>query len=641
MMMIRILKKPQILKFKVNYCILLGYYCRNVAFLRRTYFYCFFLFPDLIQDLQEVVSVHDRQDVDADMSDDLSEPVRGEHVRGRGRTPRRNTRSRLGRGRSAVRSATRGRGVTRRSAAALTLREMDEGNGWSYQALQEPPENPVFQEVSQVLAPVDESSSELDCFSIFFPDSFWNTLKTETNRYAAQMKTKQARKGILKPGTMLYEWKAVKKSELKTFFSIVIHITLVHKESFDSYWSTREIIATTFAGKHMNRNRFRAIYSCLHLNDNANYKPRGDPEYDAFFKLRPFFDDMCRLCQECYYPNEHLTIDEGTCGFRGRVHFKVYNKDKPDKYGMKVYMLCDAETGYILRMVPYIGDSKSVETIITELSEPYFGKWHTIYMDRFFTSPTIADLLWIKDTRLVGTVMANRRGLPQDWRHQPLEKGEMAFCHRANLTACKWKDKRDVLMLTTKHGASWTEVDAKVKGVGVTKRLKPDCVLDYNHHKFGVDLNDQYVSYYSLNRKSMKWWKKMFFNLVARAMVNAYVIYNKSRSQRRRPRFSQFLMECGDQLLQTAPEAEPGPSRGPHHVGSSTRLVGRHFLERIPSTEKKEKVARVCKVCADISKKNTGKRGRKETIFYCPDCNVPLCYHPCFKMFHTRKNYTT
>ncbi|KAL4721153.1 hypothetical protein ACJJTC_014674 [Scirpophaga incertulas] len=101
---------------------------------------------DLIQDLQEVVSVQDRQDVDADMSDDLSGV---EHGRGWSHTPRRNTRSRRGRGRSAARPATRGRGGTCTSAAALTLREMDEGNGWSYQAVQEPPENPVFQEVSQ------------------------------------------------------------------------------------------------------------------------------------------------------------------------------------------------------------------------------------------------------------------------------------------------------------------------------------------------------------------------------------------------------------------------------------------------------------------------------------------------------------
>lgn len=505
--------------------------------------------------------------------------------------------------------------------------------------MQEPHSNPVFQEQSRVLAQVSQNPSPFECFSIFFPHSFWLLLKTETNRYASQMRAKQLRTGILKPGSMLHSWKPVKIQELKSFFGIVIHMSLVRKESFDSYWSTREIIESSFASKHMNRNRFRAIYSCLHLNDNAFYKPRGHPEYDAFFKLRPYFDQLCNLFEGSFYPEENLTIDEGTCGFRGRVHFRVYNKDKPDKYGMKIYMLCDSATGYILRMVPYVGDSKTVVAIVTELSEPYFGKWHTIYMDRFFTSPMIADNLWLKETRLVGTVMGNRRGLPQDWRHQILDRDEMTFCHRGNLTACKWKDKRDVLMLTTKHAATWSEVDCKFKGVGVTKRTKPDCILDYNCNKIGVDLNDQYVSYYSLNRKSMKWWKKMFFNLVARAMVNAYVIYNKSSTQPRRLRFSQFLMPCGEELVETASADEPGPSSGPHFVGKGTRLIGRHFLEKIPSSEKKEKVSRVCKVCADRTKAATGQRGRKETVYYCPDCNVPLCYHPCFKIFHTRKNY--
>lgn len=594
--------------------------------------YCFFVSSELLLDLQEVASVEDRFETD---SPDVIEPEE-EPERGRNNLRIRSSRSRRGRGRPATRSSTRGRAANRTSRS---VRDMDEGNGWSYQPMQEPRENPVFQELCQVLAQVTEDSTQFDCFSIFFPHSFWVLLKTETNRYASVMKAKQLRQGILKPGTMLYNWKPVTIQELKLFFGIIIHMSLVHKESFDSYWSTREIIETSFASKHMNRNRFRAIYSCLHLNDNARYKPRGHPEYDAFFKIRPYFDQLCQLCENSFYPNENLTVDEGTCGFRGRIHFRVYNKDKPDKYGMKIYMLCDAATGYILKMVPYTGDAKSVDTIVRELCEPFFGKWHTIYMDRFFTSPVIADILWLNDTRLVGTVMANRRGLPQDWRHQSLDRDEMTFCHRGNLTACKWRDKRDVLMLTTKHAATWSEVESKVKGVGITKRIKPDCILDYNHNKIGVDLNDQYVSYYSLNRKTMKWWKKMFFNLVARAMVNSYVIYNKSRNQRRRPKFSQFLMNCGDKLVETASADEPGPSHGPHFVGKSTRLTGRHFLERIPSTDKKTNVARVCKVCADVRKKETGKRGRKETIYYCPDCNIPLCYYPCFKKYHTMTNY--
>lgn len=565
-------------------------------------------------------------------------PERGQApIRTRGRSRIRRT------GRSRVRSSVRSRSTRSRGRGTVqNVQQIDEANGWSYKPVENLPENPVFQDLCIVMPPIDEHSTEFDCFSVFFPDSFWKLLKEETNRYASQMKAKQARQVVLKPGCMLYNWKPVTLREMKNFLAIVIHMTLVEKESFDSYWSTREIIQTPFPKKIMTRSRFRAIYSCLHLNDNSKYIPRGQEGYDAFFKLRPYFEELSNLCQMTFSPDEELTIDEGTCGFRGKVHFRVYNKDKPDKYGMKIYMLCDAKTGYILKMVPYVGDSKTTQSIIMELCEPYIGKWHTIYMDRFFTSPTTIDLLWQKQTRAVGTVMANRRGLPRTWLQQFLEVNEMVFCHRGNLTACKWKDKRDVLVLTTKHAATWTEVTAKRKGVGVVKKQKPDCIIDYNHNKIGVDLNDQYVSYYSLNRKTMKWWKKMFFNLVARALVNAYVIYNKSSNNTgRKLRFLQFLMTCGEELVQHASLDDAGPSRGPHHTGMTSRLTGRHFMEMIPATGSKTKVARVCKVCADTTKKETGKRGRKETIFYCPDCNVPLCYDPCFKKYHTRKDYTS
>lgn len=75
----------------------------------------------------------------------------------------------------------------------------------------------------------------------------------------------------------------------------------------------------------------------------------------------------------------------------------------------------------------------------------------------------------------------------------------------------------------------------------------------------------------------MKWWKKMFFHLVARTMVNVMVIYNKQQPQRRRLRFSQFLMICGEGLVEGVSTTAAGPSHGAHLVGKTSRLVGRHY----------------------------------------------------------------
>ncbi|GFU77799.1 uncharacterized protein TNCV_1138071 [Trichonephila clavipes] len=38
----------------------------------------------------------------------------------------------------------------------------------------------------------------------------------------------------------------------------------------------------------------------------------------------------------------------------------------------------------------------------------------------------------------------------------------------------------------------------------------------------------------------------------------------------------------------------------------------------------------------ECSKRNeNGKRIRKETLYFCPDCDVGLCITPCFKLYHT------
>lgn len=98
------------------------------------------------------------------------------------------------------------------------------------------------------------------------------------------------------------------------------------------------------------------------------------------------------------FPSENLTGDEGTCGFRGRVRFRVYNKNKPDKYGMKLCVLCGAATGYVFKFEPYTGKSENntIVALYDKLLSRYLDKNHTVYMDIFYTSPILPDFLWEK-----------------------------------------------------------------------------------------------------------------------------------------------------------------------------------------------------------------------------------------------------
>ena len=56
--------------------------------------------------------------------------------------------------------------------------------------------------------------------------------------------------------------------------------------------------------------------------------------------------------------------------------------------------------------------------------------------------------------------------------------------------------------------------------------MKPQVVLDYNEGRQGTDSSDQLSAYYTCLRKSIKWYRKVAFELVfGMALVNSYLIY--------------------------------------------------------------------------------------------------------------------
>lgn len=84
----------------------------------------------------------------------------------------------------------------------------------------------------------------------------------------------------------------------------------------------------------------------LHFNDASTYISRDQPGYDPLHKLTPFLDGIKETFSSVFSPGQNLSLDEAMCAFRGRIHFRVYNHDKPDAWGIKLFQICDSKTGY-------------------------------------------------------------------------------------------------------------------------------------------------------------------------------------------------------------------------------------------------------------------------------------------------------
>lgn len=65
----------------------------------------------------------------------------------------------------------------------------------------------------------------------------------------------------------------------------------------------------------------------LHLADSSN----PNIQKDIIGKVREYMDIINDNFKKYYYPGEYLSIDEGMIPFMGKVAFKIYNPDKPDK----------------------------------------------------------------------------------------------------------------------------------------------------------------------------------------------------------------------------------------------------------------------------------------------------------------------
>lgn len=495
----------------------------------------------------------------------------------------------------------------------------------------------VFTGTPHITNSINSNSNELDCFKIFFSDSLIKLIKKETNRYAFTTIKSLKRRNLLKKKSVWHKWKPVTLSELKNFFSIIVHMSLVEKPHIKDYWSTNPILYTPFASSLMKRDRFTSIFSMLHISNNSKYVSKGQPGHDSLFKIRSYVNFINTQMSKSYYPDQNITVDEGVCPFRGRVNFRVYMKNKPEKYGMKLYVASDPLTGYTLKFEIYSGKGQldnSITSLYERLLCDYFEKGHTIYMDRFYTSPLVLKFLWEKKTNGVGTVMANRKGLPkQSVVNCKLNKGEMTFARNGPQICIKWKDTRDVLLLSTVHSADMKPVTVKARG-GAIQKFKPVAIIDYNKNKTGVDHGDQLITYYPFKRKTLKWWKKMFFHLFKITIVNSFILFKKIAPPNKTLSLKNFMLNLAQQLCEIDDD-----SRNNVVIDSNSRLKDRHFITRLPSTPSQKNPRRKCKVCMEKIKKKIIDRGRKETSFYCATCNIPLCIESCFEAYHTKNNY--
>ena len=257
-------------------------------------------------------------------------------------------------------------------------------------------------------------------------------------------------------------WKEINECDLKVFVAHLLVMSVVKRSNFSKYWTNKDITRMPFFGKYMGRNTVQMIMSNLHAEGGtgmASRIPPNAPNYDPLHKIRKFANMVQERFKLLYSPTRRLSIDEASCPFRGRSSFRVYNKDKPNKWSIKFYEVCEVQTGYICAFDIFGGKGKTICAENAPVLDPncttttkvvlglldsvqLLDKGFFIYLDNFYNSYELQMELHSRNTYCCGTLRRKRRGNSKAVELARLKKGECCFRRNGPVLQLKWTEKK-------------------------------------------------------------------------------------------------------------------------------------------------------------------------------------------------------
>ena len=303
-------------------------------------------------------------------------------------------------------------------------------------------------------------------------------------------------------------------------------------------------------------------------------------------------------------------------------------------FGIKSFKLCEAESIYVWNFIVYVGketvfdENLKEETyygpnVVLELMTPLLNQGYCVTMDNRFSSPYLFEKLCNQNTDAVGSLHLKRKGVPSEIKKAKLKKGEYICMYKDKLFVMKWKDKKDMCLMSTTHDETVIEMECRGQTIN-----KPKVAIDYDKTMSGDNL--AYIfSYWSARQGLKKYYVKYFRHMIDICCVNSYILYKKMDGKISQMEFQMRLIE---NMILKYHSNEFRPAVRPPKSAPPTRINAPHYPSFILPTEKKHNPCRRCIVCYKSGE-------RRETRYTCRDCNVALCPAPCFLYYHTLIDY--
>ena len=404
---------------------------------------------------------------------------------------------------------------------------------------------------------VNVPESWMGFLQLFLMPNLIDFLLKETNGYAnyCKMTNKPKCKG---------KWTNITKKDIANYLGMRILMGIIRLPRERMYWSKNPYISIHAIYSVMAYTKFALIQKYLH-SFNSFTRPKDNT--NRLLLVNDVIEYVRKRCHDVYLPEMNLSLDEGLLGWKGRLSFKVYAPKKPTKYGIKIYMLCEAKTGYVLDYIVYRGESHTLKEIVNTLLERFYFKGYRVYMDNFYNSVSLSEELYSKGIHTTGTLRLFKGGPPsvlQDLKDKKLDRDTLHYRRKGNTFVMCWYDQRLVPMISNIFGPETQKTKVirkdKKKGAQEYELNKPVAILNYNQYMQGVDLFDQKIGYYNICRRTVKWSKKMLFYQIQLCIQNAHTLYSKFSTDEKKLSLLEFHTNVATALLNFMPEQWPSDS---------------------------------------------------------------------------------